>query len=464
VRSFHTASAVSCAFDEPNLVSCAGLVPVMRLAERCGLHELARQRLSVPDTPGANSDVKVASIVAGMVAGADSIDDLDLLRHGGMRSLYDGIRAPSTLGTFLRAFGHGQARQVEMVAREMLVRLARHTPLLAGIHQLCFVDVDSSLHPVFGAKKQGAAFGHAKVGGYSALLRGYNPLVATISTPDGAPLVVGTRMRAGNASSAKKAASFVTETIGVARRAGATGHIVFRADSAFYSGRVVAAARRAGAHVSVTVRMDSKIRAAIEMIDEQQWMSIRYPNAIWDDEEQRWISDAQIAEIPYTAFEGSTHEMHGRLIVRRVKRLNAARTGQGELFDAWRYHAAFTTTSFVLEQAEPMHRAHAVVEQVVAELKNGPAAHLPSGQFAANAAWFSLAALVHNLTRAAGALAGMFHAKARTATIRAQLIGVPARIARRARRVHLHLPIHWPWQHDWAQLFHATHRAPPVAA
>jgi hypothetical protein len=312
-----------------------------------------------------------------------------------MPSLFGGIRAPSTLGTFLRGMGHRHARQVETLAREMLVRLARHTPLLPGIDQLCFVDVDSSLHPVFGAGKQGVAFGHAKVGGYAVLLRGYNPLPATISTPDAPPVVAGTRMRGGNASSAKKAASFRHRD----DRDSAPGRR-HRADHRPRRLRVLR--RRHGRRGPArTCRspcgMDAKIRATIVQIDEGEWTAIRYPNAIWDDEERRWISDAQIAEVPYVAFADTKHETPGRLTVRRVRRLD----NPDELFDAWRYHAAFTTTAFVLEQAEPMHRAHGVVEQVIGELKNRPAAHLPSNHFAANAAWVSLAALAHNLARAA---------------------------------------------------------------
>ena len=318
------------------------------------------------------------------------------------------------------------------------------------------------LRRVSGKKKQGAAFGHAKVGGYNVLLRGYNPLLATISTMDSAPVVAAGRLRAGNAGSARGAASLVAEAIGTARACGATGEIVVRADSAFYSKKVIRACRRNGVRFSVTARMDRKIRAAADGIAEDRWLGIRYPNAIWDDEEQRFISDAEIAEITYTAFEGTRYAITATLIVRRIKRINPTlATGQDELFPQYRYHAVFTDSPFVLVQAESQHRGHAVIEQVNADLISGPLAHLPSGDFHANGAWLACAAIAHNLTRAAGCLAGCGYAKARGATIRTQIINVAARIAHRARTIHLHLPEHWPWQHAWDNLFTAAH-APPV--
>ena len=241
-----------------------------------------------------------------------------------------------------------------------------------------------------------------------------------------------------------------------------------RADSAFYNHQVVAAARRAGAHFSVTARMTPAVTSAIAGIDETAWTPIRYPNAVWDDEEQRWVSDAEVAEVPFTAFTNRRKGEHvtARLIVRRVRRLNPASApgaGQGELFTAYRYHACFTDSPMTMLVAESQHRGHAIVEQVHADLKNGPLASLPSGSFAANSAWLVLAAIAFNLTRAAGALASVVHAKATTATVRAQLICVPARLASSARRMVLHLPRDWPWEPAWQQLFAAAH-APPVAA
>ena len=188
MRLRHATPVAQATFDDPNLVSCAGLVPVMRLAEAADLSGLIAQRVYLPGDKGSNPAGKVTTIVAAMVAGADSIDDLDVARHGGMRSLFNQVYAPSTLGSFLREFTHGHVRQLQAAARDFLVGLAGRTPLLPGADVLCFVDVDSMLRRVYGKRKQGAAFGHAKVGGYNVRLRGYNPLVATVCTPLAAPV------------------------------------------------------------------------------------------------------------------------------------------------------------------------------------------------------------------------------------------------------------------------------------
>jgi hypothetical protein len=459
---------VRASFDDPDLVSCAGLEPVMRLAESCDLHGAVRERLHVPTDKGSNASGKVATIVAGMVTGADSIDDLDVVRHGGMAELFGGVYAPSTLGSFLRAFTHGHVRQLQAVSREFLVQLARRTPLLPGAGAVTFVDVDSLLRRVYGKKKQGVGFGHAKVGGYKVLLRGYNPLVATISTPDAAPMIAATQLRAGNAGSARGAAALVAEAIVTTKAVLATrsetmpGEVVLRADSAFYSRKVIGAARRAGVRFSVTIRVDKKVRRTIEAIADDAWVEIEYPHPVWDDEQHRFVSRAQIAETAYTAFEGTRDEVTGRLIVRRVPDLNKTTTdAQGELFPVWRYHAAFTDSPFVLVQAEEQHRGHAVIEQVFAELIDGPLAHLPSGVFNANNAWLTCIAIAHNLTRAAATLTGLAYATARPATVRRHLINLAGRIARHARAVTIHLPEHWPWQNPWQHLFTAAH-APPT--
>ena len=336
----------------------------MRLAQTCDLHGLVTDRVRIPGDKGSNPGGKVATIVAGMVAGADSVDDLNIARHGGMSGLFAGVYAPSTLGIFLREFTHGHVRHLQAAGRDLLVALARRVPLLHGADALCFIDVDSMLRRVYGKKKQGAGFGHAKVGGYNVWLRGYNPLIATLSTPLCAPVIAATRLRAGDAASARVAAWQVAEAISTAGACGATGLIVVRMDSAFYAKAVLWACRRNQACFCVTARMDTKVHAACESIDEAAWLDIKYPQAIWDEDEQRWISDAQIAETTYTAFEGTRRAITARLIVRRVKRLNPQQQhpGQGELFDQYRYHAVFTDSPFILAQAEAHHRGHAVIE------------------------------------------------------------------------------------------------------
>ena len=332
MRLSHDAVKIHAMFDDPNLVSQAGLVPVVALADRAGLMALAEEHVRVPGPCGVNAAVKTGCVVAGMVAGADSIDDLDLLRHGAMPDLFTGVRAPSTLGSFLRSFAWGNVLQLEKVSRLLLTALAGLAPLLPGRDAVAFVDIDSTQKRVYGHQKQGAAFGHAKVQGKSLLLRGLSALVATVSTPLGAPVIAATRLRGGNAASARGAARFAAEAVGTARAAGCTGIVVVRADSAFYSAAFTGAVRRAGAFFSVTMLMNAHVRAAIAIIAESAWTPIRYPRAVFDDQLGRWVSDAEIAEVPYTAFTSKSKgkAITARLIVRRVRDLNhAAGPGQG---------------------------------------------------------------------------------------------------------------------------------------
>jgi hypothetical protein len=465
MRLCHDPMKTSASFDDPNLVSRAGLVPVMALAERAGLHALARRHVQITVKTGVFPDLKVACLVAGMAAGADSIDDMDLLRHGAMPDLFGGVRAPSTLGSFLRSFTWGSVRQLEAVSRELLAELARRTPLLPGADQLAFVDVDSMQRRVYGHKKQGAAFGHTKISGKTVLVRGLNALAATICTPQAAPVLAGTRLRGGSANTARGAASFTAEALGTARAAGCTGTIVARADSGLYCAAFTGACRRAGAHFSVTARMDPAVKAAIASIPDDAWTPISYPRAIWDDQLRAWVSDAEVAEVSYIAFASKKGQaVTARLIVRRVRDLNPkAAEGMDELFPVWRYHPVFTDSPFTMLQAEAQHRDHALVEQVFADWTDGPVAHLPSGSFAANAAWLTCAAISCNLVRAAGCLASAFHARARGATIRRDLIDVAARTARRGRGyLTLHLPETWHREAEWLSLFEAA-CGPPQA-
>jgi hypothetical protein len=466
VRLLHDLAKIHARFDDPNLVSRAGLVPVMALAQRAGLAALVEEHVRIGRPCGVNAQVKVPGIVAGMTGGADSIDDLDLLRHGAMPALFGGIRAPSTLGSFLRSFTWGNVLQLGKVHRLLLAELARRAPLLPGKETLAFIDIDSQQKRVYGRQKQGAAFGHTKIGGKSLLVRGLNALVATISTPLAAPVVAGTRLRGGNAASARGAASFAAGAVRTARATGCSRTVVVRADSAFYPAVFAWAVRAAGAFFSVTVPMNPHVAAAIAAISEDAWQPIRYPRAIWDDQFGCRVSDAEVAETRYTAFTRKKGQaITARLIVRRVRDLNSqAAAGQDELFPVWRYHAVFTDSPFTLIQAEEQHRDHAQVEQVLADWTDGPLAHLPSGSFPANAAWLTLAAISHNLLRAAGSLASLAYGKARGATIRRDLIDVAARLARHGRgHITLHLPEGWHREHEWMNLIAAS-CGPPTAA
>jgi hypothetical protein len=456
----HRSSSLSARFDETSLVSAGGLVPVLGLAERAGLRALAEEHLTVPTDKGAHAGSKVAALVAGMVAGADSIEDMDLLRHGGMTRLFTGTYAPSTLGSFLRSFAFGHVRQLDAVAARLVADLAARTPLLPDAARIAYLDVDDTIRATYGYAKQGAGYGYSGV-------KGLNALLAALSTPGSAPVIVATRLRKGSANSARGAARLVADALRTSRTCGADGLLVVRADSAFYGRDVVAAIRRAKARFSITARQDVAVKRAIAAIADDAWTTIRYPHAVFDDQLGQWISDAEVAEVPFTAFasRGRKHAVTARLIVRRVCDQNpdhVVADAQGELFPAWRHHAVFTDSPLVMLQAEADHRRHAIIEQVIADLKNGPLAHLPSGRFNANGAWLVLASMAFNLTRAAGTLASLFHARATTATIRRQLINVPARPVRSARRIHLRLPTNWPWADAWLDLFTAT-LGPPTA-
>ena len=460
----HIRPVVSASFDDPNLVSAAGLVPLMALAREAGLRELADDRLSVPTDKGAHAGLKVSSLVAGMAAGADSIDDMALLRHGGMGKVFTGAYAPSTLGSFLRAFTFGHVRQLDAVASRLLVNLAERTLLLGGPTDAgpVLLDLDDTIVEVHGYAKQGATFGYSGVRGLSALL-------ATVSTETVAPVIAAQRLRKGSAGSARGAARLATDALALIGRTQLAGRpVLLRADSAFYSHALVTAVLGAGAEVSITVRMDSAVKRAIAGIDSTAWTTIKYTDAIYDETTGSWISKAQVAEVPFTAFTShkKADQIGGRLIVRRIPELNPKQsTGQETLFDSWRFHAFFTTTdpaALDTIAADQTHRRHAVIENVHADLKASALAHLPSGVFAANAAWLVCAVMAFNLTRAAGTLTtAAALAKATTATIRRTLINVPARIATSARRLHLHLPTNWPWQQPWIALYQ---RARPARA
>jgi len=464
----HTPGARAAVFDDPNLVSSAGLVPVLALADLADLRGLAAAHLSVPTDEGAHAGLKLASLVAGMGAGADCIDDMALLRHGGMNKVVNGAYAPSTLGSFLRAFTFGHVRQLDALASRFLTGLAGRAPLLAGGDLQSgpiLVDVDDTIIEVHGYAKQGAGFGYSGV-------RGLNALLATVTTTGSAPLVVAQRLRKGSCGSPRGAKRLVADALKtVTKLVGADSgrKPLLRADSAFYGAAVVGAAIRAGADVSLTVRMNPQVKAAIAAIAEAAWTTIEYPDAVYDEATGGWVSRAQVAETPFTAFTSKkrTEQILGRLVVRRIPDLNPrATTGQNPLFDTWRFHAFFTTTDpdvLYTVAADKTHRGHAIIEQVHADLKNSALAHLPSGKFNANAAWLVLAVIAFNLTRAAAAIAGPDLAKTTTATIRRKLIAVPARIATSARRITMHLPTGWPWETAWTQLFNYG-SGPPAAS
>jgi hypothetical protein len=465
VKVSHSFAAGSAVFDDDHLVSCAGLVPVMALAEQTGLSRLLEEKvhIAVPRiaSGAANPAPKLATVVAGMCAGADSIDDVDVVRSGGMKTLFDGVYAPSTVGTLLREFTFGHARQLESVLREHLVALCGRVELLPGADERVFIDIDSLLRPVYGHAKQGASYGHTKIAGKQILRKGLSPLATTISTPGSAPVIAGLRLRAGRANSGKGAGRMVAQAIGTARTISPDTTILVRGDSAYGNRTVVRTCVRHGAAFCLTMARNTAIDKAIAAIDEQAWTPVSYPGAVTDPDTGAWISDAEVAEIAYTAFASTPDRITARLVVRRVK---DARFPDA-LFPLWRYHPFFTNTDAPVDQADITHRQHAIIETVFADLIDGPLAHLPSGRFGANSAWILCAAIAHNLLRAAGVLAGDHHCRARGSTLRRKIINIPARLARPQRRPILHLPTHWPWSTHWLRLWHNTiGHSPPLTA
>jgi hypothetical protein len=331
--------------------------------------------------------------------------------------------------------------------------------MLPEIDKLAFLDMDSKITQVYGRGKEGAKFGHTGV-------RGLSFLGAALSTPVSAPVITGTRLRGGNADTRKNATSFIKQNLATARaQCGATGKLLVRMDSGYYVGEILQAIIDDGAWFSVTVQQNSSVQKAIASIPEDAWQKITYSSPVYDQDSQQWVHEVEIAETRYTAFTNATTNgqfITARLIVRRTPKTSRETTG--ELFGVYRYHAVFTNSPFDLFTVDTHHRQRAgTIEQVFADLNASALAHFPSGRFAANAAWLTLAALTHNLLRAAGCLTSVFHAKARTTTIRRHLVHIAARTARSARKLTLHLPANWPWADSFTHL-HTTTHAPPVPA
>jgi hypothetical protein len=422
---------VEVSFDDERVVSDAGVALVATLASRLGIEALAvkllRLRREVPG--GANAGRKVMALLFAMVLGADSIDDCDVLRAGRTRRLLGGwLPAPSTLGTFLRAFTFGHVRQLDALLGKALER-AWQAGAGPGEGRLV-IDVDSFVGEVCGRLKQGAAYG------YTHLL-GYHPILATRADTRE---VLHIRLRKGSANTQKGMLRFTDELIARVARAGATGVKLLRADSGFWSTKVFERLEKAGWQYSVGVRMQKGIREAVAAIDEHAWVKIEdYPKD----------GEAQIAE---TAYGGR------RLIVRRTRLLGA----QAELWPDWRHFCFITNRDQELALVEAEHRDHAVVEQVIADLKDQALAHFPSGRYAANGAWTVLGALAHNLLRWTQLL-GLPESTVRAArTLRRRLLHLPGRLTHHGRAWSLHLPARWPWREDYTSAL-ARIRALPGA-
>lgn len=420
MRSSHSLDRLQVVADEEHLVTNAGLVLPATLAQHLGLGELLWRNVDLGDATGhANPHLKARTLIFSLLAGGDSIEDADVLRAGATeQALGFALRAPSTLGTFLRSFTAGHARQLDRVSRELLCR-AWAQGAGPGDGPLT-IDVDSTICETYGLQKQGGSkFTYAKV-------RGYHPLLAS-AAPTGE--VLHARLRGGPAHSGRGAASFLTETFARVREAGATGAITVRADSGFYNRKVVRACNRDGVRWSITTKMSPKLRRIIEAIPEHDWCPIPY-----------WCDDgADVAETTYTPFGGRSV----RLIVRRTRPTPGS---QLALFTEFSYHAFITNRAGDTLGLEADHRRHAEVENAIRDLKEGSGLnHMPSGRYGANAAWLALVAIAHNFSRWTGSLGLGEKTFITTRTLRRRYFSVPARLSRSARIDTMHLPARWPW-------------------
>src|SRR5437763_4828737 len=359
---------VEVVFDDERLVSDAGITLVATVAGRLGMERLVGQFVRLRrDRPGAaNAGRKVMALIFAMLLGADSIDDCELLRAGRTRRLLGGwLPAPSTLGTFLRAFTCGHVCQRDRLLGETITRAWR-AGAGPGTKRLV-VDVDSFIGEVHGYKKQGAGFGYTKQ-------RGYHPLMA--SRADSGE-ILHVRLRKGKANSARGVLRFAEELIARVHRAGANGEKLLRADSAFWNNTMIKRLENSGWFYSISIRCHKGVAEPIAEIPEADWQTL-------DDYSQD--GEAQIAE---TRLAGK------RMIVRRTRLIGA----QAELWPDWRYFPSLTNRTEEITIVEAEHRQHAVVELTIRDLKDQALQHFPSGQFAANSAWTATAPLAHNPAR-----------------------------------------------------------------
>lgn len=432
IRAPRSLDSIDVRFDDPRAVAEAGLLLPATLASRLGLAELLAEKIDLGDRPGAaRSERKAMTLVSGMLAGADSIEDCDQLRAGRTEALLGHrVMAPSTLGTFLRSFSFGHVRQLESVAAELLTR-AWSAGAGPKDEERLVIDIDSFVGQVHGYQKQGAAFGYTHE-------RGYHPLLAT--TAQGGE-VLGIRLRKGSANTQRGIAHFLGELIARVRRAGATGEILIRADSGFWRKQTFEALERDQILYSIAVRAaDKRIAAAIGAIDEQNWTKLDgYP-------------EPGLAEIAETTYGGR------RLIVRRVRELS----DQQELLPGWRHHPFITNRDEEIRLVEADHRRHAVVELAIRDLKAGALAHFPSGDFSANSAWTQLAAIAHNLARWSQII-GLPGASPRMlATFQRRLLRISGRLVCSARKHVLRLPARWPWQRDFIEALERIRALPAL--
>ena len=493
-------------FDDERLVANAGLIAPAILAQRLGMKDLLDESIDLGDVAGhANPGVKAMTVIHGVLAGADSIDDCDVLRSGATAAvLGHRVAAPSTLGTFLRGFSWAHSRQLDHASAVMLTRAWAAGAGPADPTAPFTIDVDSSIHETYGLQKEGATkFTYTHV-------RGYHPLYATAGGygdpggcgEGGSGEVLHARLRGGNSHTARGAPSFLTETFSRVRAGGVSGPLSLRGDSGFYQKKVVDVCRKAGVGYSITVKMSKSLLGEISKIAEGDWQPIPY-----------WLeAGADVTVIPWRAFKSRGGKgVACRLVVRRVKPTPGS---QLALIATYSYHAFITDLPGDAVSLDAWHRGHAVVENAIRDLKYGVGLnHLPSGRFGANAAWLALNIMAHNLSRWTVRIGGLDIVAASaptpqpvegpahnsqavsaanptdspapagetncrpprrhrrpgervdfvaTDTLRRRYLAVPGRLATSARTLTLHLPARWPWATQFNAMLDAIRAVPAV--
>lgn len=420
----HSLSRLSVACTDRHAVADAGLILPTTLAEKLGLKDLLDAHVRLSGRAGSgNAGAKGMTLIFSALAGGDCIDDAALLRAGATEAVLGlAVRAPSTLGTFLRAFTWGHALQLDAVSRHLL---ARAWGAGTGPGDAPFtIDLDSTICETYGLKKAGGSrFTYTHV-------RGYHPLLAVAA---GTGEVLHARLRGGRAHTARGAARFIAETVERVRGAGATGPLTLRTDSGFYSQKVVEACRKRKVRFSVTMRIHPKLRATLAALPEDAWTAIPY-----------FLPGAGVAEITYIPFGRKGTPV--RLIVRRVPPTPGS---QLALFTTYGYHAFITDREGATLTLEADHRRHAEIENVIRDLKYGVGLnHLPSGKFAANAAWLAFQVMAHNLALWVNRI-GLQGPPLRLKTLRHRYLSLPGRLTRSCRRSFLALPAAWPWRAEF---------------
>jgi hypothetical protein len=419
-------------FDEPTLVANAGLLLVATLSVRLGLERLINATVNLSGrVGGAVPGRKVLTLVHAMAAGGSHIDHADMLRAGATQSvLFHRVMAPSTLGTFLRAFTFGHVRQLDRVLGEAL-RRAWAFGASPGAGPLV-MDLDSTICEVSGKAKEGAGYGYTK-------RLGYHPILATRAQTGE---VLHVRLRKGAANTQRGAVRFIEELVARVRRAGARGDLFMRFDSGFWSNDTIVALERLEVSYTMGVSMQKSVVRAIESIDDDVWTPIDYTSG----------GEAEVAECDYKG---------RRLVVRRTRLIGH----QATLWPQWRHLAFLTDLGGPAVDADAFHRDHASVELAIRDLKEGSGLeHVPSGHFFANAAWLLCAAIAHDLIRwtaMLGDLTSEGHLTV-TRTVRTRLLSVPGRLVSRSGRPTLRTPLQWPWARTFLRALSLLRLLPPV--